>query len=602
MSKNNLELSRRKILGSVGAVGAAGAAAGLGTSALFSDEESFENNSITAGTLNLTVDARVPDGAINDEWAGAVDFTEYNPGTADGPPGTGVTLGDMKPGDWVLLCYEIEVQDNPACLGLKTENTANDENSVTEPEADTEADLSGSLSNPNTSADTTADIDGEGELAQRLDVTVYDDFDDSVDIGGDLSNAQSALSNELLGGATLQDVWDTFGGGDAIADNVNAFDFYVLLELPTETGNEVQSDSVEWDFVFDAVQSRNTDDDPYGNACEPVWGEGGGGECDCPEENFTPGSTDDDFTNLLSVGPDPDTGFPDIDARIRVDTTAGNANDLTASNFAINETDGGDACGQTIEDVSRETGGAVDIVVVFDDTGSMSGPITDLKNEVNSFTTDLENAGVDARYALVSFKDNAEVDTDFTDASNFQTAVGSLSASGGGDSAEDNVDALAVGTGNAQAQETDFEDPATGGELSDFRSGARRVLIDITDVGAHDETDDRTRFSQSDVEGLLNDGNFSYYAVAPDATGFDVNKRDIADNVDDGEWIEFDSDADLTTVINDITNDLTEEAYVISYTTSCPVEDGTDRTVDVQVDDPDQGLLYEQGSYTAPGS
>lgn len=56
MSDNNLELSRRKILGSVGAVGAAGAAAGLGTSALFSDEESFTNNSITAGTLDMKVD------------------------------------------------------------------------------------------------------------------------------------------------------------------------------------------------------------------------------------------------------------------------------------------------------------------------------------------------------------------------------------------------------------------------------------------------------------------------------------------------------------------------------------------------------------------
>jgi len=56
MSNNKLTLSRRKILGSVGAVGAAGAAAGLGTSALFSDTESFENNSITAGQLDLKVD------------------------------------------------------------------------------------------------------------------------------------------------------------------------------------------------------------------------------------------------------------------------------------------------------------------------------------------------------------------------------------------------------------------------------------------------------------------------------------------------------------------------------------------------------------------
>jgi len=331
-----------------------------------------------------------------------------------------------------------------------------------------------------------------------------------------------------------------------------------------------------------------------------VWGEDG--ECLCPESNFAPGSTDDAFTNLLSVGPDPDTGFPNIDARIRVDTDAGNAGDLTASNFLINETDGGDACGQTIEDVVRESGGVVDIVVVFDDTGSMGGPIDDLKDEVTEFTDSIEGEDIDAQYALVSFKDNAEVDTGFTTASNFQTAVEGLSASGGGDGQEDNVDALAVGTGNAQAQTTDTEDPATGGELTGFRSGAQRVLIDITDVGAHDETDSRTRFSQSDVEGFLNDGNFSYYAVAPDATGADVNKRDIADNVDNGEWIEFSSDADLTPILDDIRSDITAEAYVISYTTSCAVEDGTDRTVDVQIDDPDQGLLYEQSSYTAPGS
>jgi hypothetical protein len=321
----------------------------------------------------------------------------------------------------------------------------------------------------------------------------------------------------------------------------------------------------------------------------------------CPDCSFTPGSPDDEFTNLLSAGPDSSTGFPDVDARIRVDTPQGNGGDLTDENFAICE----NGCGQTIEDVVFESGGAVDIVVVFDDTGSMSGPISDLKAEVNNFTTNLETEDIDARYALVSFKDNAEVDTDFTDASNFQTAVDGLSASGGFDIPEDNLDALAVGTGNAQAQETDTEDPPTGGELSAFRSGAQRVLIDITDVGAHDETDDRTRFSQSDVESFLNDGNFSYYAVAPDFDGTslgDVNKRDIADNVDDGTWFAFDSDVDLTPIITDITDDLTAEAYSLSYTTTDPSTDGTTRTVDVEVTDPDEGTLYEQGSYNAPGT
>ena len=52
---NPIGLSRRRILGGIGAIGVASAGAGLGTTAFFSDEESFENNTITAGQLDLSV-------------------------------------------------------------------------------------------------------------------------------------------------------------------------------------------------------------------------------------------------------------------------------------------------------------------------------------------------------------------------------------------------------------------------------------------------------------------------------------------------------------------------------------------------------------------
>ena len=55
MTDDNIKLTRRKILAR-GAVGAAGAGAGLGTTALFNDEESFEDNSLTAGELDLKID------------------------------------------------------------------------------------------------------------------------------------------------------------------------------------------------------------------------------------------------------------------------------------------------------------------------------------------------------------------------------------------------------------------------------------------------------------------------------------------------------------------------------------------------------------------
>src|SRR6056297_1506134 len=55
MSDENFQLSRRQALTALGTVGVASAGAGLGTSAYFSDEETFKGNSLTAGSLDLKV-------------------------------------------------------------------------------------------------------------------------------------------------------------------------------------------------------------------------------------------------------------------------------------------------------------------------------------------------------------------------------------------------------------------------------------------------------------------------------------------------------------------------------------------------------------------
>jgi len=53
---DDFELSRRKALAALGTIGVASAGAGLGTSAYFSDQETFENNQLTAGELDMKVD------------------------------------------------------------------------------------------------------------------------------------------------------------------------------------------------------------------------------------------------------------------------------------------------------------------------------------------------------------------------------------------------------------------------------------------------------------------------------------------------------------------------------------------------------------------
>ncbi|MFP8889540.1 SipW-dependent-type signal peptide-containing protein [Natrialbaceae archaeon A-CW2] len=52
---NTIELTRRRLLAGLGAVGVASAGAGIGTTAYFSDNQSFEGNTLTAGVLDLSV-------------------------------------------------------------------------------------------------------------------------------------------------------------------------------------------------------------------------------------------------------------------------------------------------------------------------------------------------------------------------------------------------------------------------------------------------------------------------------------------------------------------------------------------------------------------
>jgi predicted ribosomally synthesized peptide with SipW-like signal peptide len=55
MTDERFDISRRKALAALGTIGVASAGAGLGTSAYFSDQETFENNQLVAGTLDLGV-------------------------------------------------------------------------------------------------------------------------------------------------------------------------------------------------------------------------------------------------------------------------------------------------------------------------------------------------------------------------------------------------------------------------------------------------------------------------------------------------------------------------------------------------------------------
>ncbi|NUE03241.1 VWA domain-containing protein [Halorubraceae archaeon YAN] len=97
---NNFKISRRKVLGGLGAVGIASAGAGLGTTAFFSDSESFDGNTITAGEVDLKMDYRI----TYEGGPGRLEELQRIYNDPDGPYNPDVEVKELPdyPGTYVL--------------------------------------------------------------------------------------------------------------------------------------------------------------------------------------------------------------------------------------------------------------------------------------------------------------------------------------------------------------------------------------------------------------------------------------------------------------------------------------------------------------------
>jgi len=272
MTKDRLRLTRRKLLAGAGAIGLAGAGSGLGTSALFSDEESIADNALMAGALNLrvTVDNIAHSSTI------VRDNTTITPSdTADGTAVT-VTVSDLKPGDWLILEWNPEVIANPGYVQVTSvdEDYANAEGE--NPESETDVTSPGDLGDALLSTIWQEYSDTSGGTS-RSDLEGLDGTTDLADSGLS-SHEQPDLDGMTSGGAhytTMNEAHDVYESGVLLRDtageplevgeNSHAAWFYQLLELPPAVGNDVQGDELTFTLRFDAEQVRNNDD-PFDSA------------------------------------------------------------------------------------------------------------------------------------------------------------------------------------------------------------------------------------------------------------------------------------------------------------------------------------------------
>ncbi len=156
-----------------------------------------------------------------------------------------------------------------------------------------------------------------------------------------------------------------------------------------------------------------------------------------------------------------------------------------------------------------------DFVFVVDITGSMGGHIRNVSTQIGGFADYLKREGVDATFAMVHYGDIADdpsllsskiVNARFgSDATAFSAALEELSSkvTGGGDFSESGLEAIM--------------DPTDGALAYDWRDGADRHIVVITDADVHDADDSGalpTWYKVSDVVDALNDKSVKTTAIS----------------------------------------------------------------------------------------
>lgn len=263
-------LSRRRVLGGLGAIGLASAGAGLGTTAYFSDQESFAGNSLTAGTLAVSVTQTIvsidQDGIGPDEQA----WTDAGDGEAVVTTDP-IVIEDAKPGDEYEICWAVELEGNPGFAKVTADNISDE----TGAEVGT------------VSADDLYDVaDDEdmvtlGEAADAVATLTLCDEETGEPTGEEVEVFDGSLGElleTLAAGLPVPSGSETVDVGDGVTDEEPVYchdtecpvELCVVIEIPTEVGNELQGAESAFDLTVYAEQCRHNDLETFvGTAEEP---------------------------------------------------------------------------------------------------------------------------------------------------------------------------------------------------------------------------------------------------------------------------------------------------------------------------------------------
>jgi VWFA-related protein len=287
---------------------------------------------------------------------------------------------------------------------------------------------------------------------------------------------------------------------------------------------------------------------------------------------FTPtaaqGQTSEDLS--ITIGQFDAENYPEITLYINVtDQNGNNVGGLEQADFKVTEDD---AAVEIVDFAGIGEARPVDIVYVFDTTGSMSEEINGVIQTSLAFADELESKGRDYRLGLVTFGDDIRgvyrSDDTLTDrAEQFKEWVSALTANGGDGDPENSYGALKRAT---QMQ---------------FRASAQKIFILITDAPAHrygDDPDGGVSFTDPDldpprIQALLNDKSIAVYAITPAMSDF----TSLVDATG-GRFYDLENNPDFTAIIGEIGSTIASQ-YRLTYRSPRPTYDGTRRNVQIKI-------------------
>ncbi len=214
----------------------------------------------------------------------------------------------------------------------------------------------------------------------------------------------------------------------------------------------------------------------------------------------------------------------------------------------------------------------VDVMFVFDETGSMADEIAALLQRTRNFADAIAQGGINFRLGLLSFSDRIEKKYDYTaDVELLKKNVSALIATGGDDEPENQLDAL-IAAANMAA-----------------RPDARRIFILVTDAPYHFQ-DAVTPRRPEDVIAALKEQGIQLHVVGPELDSYKNMTQELV-----GNFYDKDSD-DFSSIVKNLGGEISAN-YQFSYRSPRMLHDGTRRFVRVAL----QGeAATDAAQYVAP--